>query len=354
MSKTSSILMWVAAVLFAGVYFFPLWTIDLKAPQYPDGLGINIWVSKITGRQPHDLQNINGLNHYIGMRSIEPDEIPELKYMKYVTAALILFAAAVAFFRRRWLLVAFVVVAIGLSAVGMYDFWQWEYNYGHALDPAAAIKVPGMSYQPPLFGTKQLLNFTTTAWPGIGGWAAMLAVALSVIALLKSFCRLGRRRGRGAKAAGAAVIAAFAVLVALAPGCARGPQPIEYGADACGFCRMTISDARYGAEAVTKKGRVYKYDSVECLASALAGEGEYSATDVEGVYVTDFLRPNTLIDAATAVFLQSDKLPSPMGLNLTAFVSKDDAANLQKERGGSVMDWDAASAFVAEHKDWGH
>ena len=63
MSKTSSILMWVAAVLFAGVYFFPLWTIDLRAPQYPDGLGINIWVSKITGRQPHDLTHCvqNGL-----------------------------------------------------------------------------------------------------------------------------------------------------------------------------------------------------------------------------------------------------------------------------------------------------
>lgn len=351
MSKSSSMLMWVAAVLFAGVYFFPLWTIDLKAPQYPDGLGINIWISKITGRQPHDLQNINGLNHYIGMKSIEPDQIPELKYMKFVTAALILFAAAVALLRRRWLLAAFVVVAIVLSAVGMYDFWQWEYDYGHDLNPAAAIKVPGMSYQPPLFGTKQLLNFTTTAWPGIGGWAAILAVALSVVALFMSFWPRGRRRG--AKAAGRAVAAAFAIFFTLAPGCARGPQPIEYGADACGFCRMTISDARYGSEVVTNKGRAYKYDSVECLASALAGESEFSGTDVKSVYVTDFLRPNTLIDAAAAVYLQSDKLPSPMGLNLTAFASESDAVNIQKERGGSVMDWDRANLYVAGRRDRG-
>ncbi len=351
MSKSSSMLMWAAAVLFAGVYFFPLWTIDLKAPQYPDGLGINIWISKITGRQKHDLQNINGLNHYIGMKSIEPDEIPELKYMKFVTAALILFAAAVALLRRRWLLAVFVVVAIVLSAVGMYDFWQWEYDYGHDLNPAAAIKVPGMSYQPPLFGTKQLLNFTTTAWPGIGGWTAMLAVALSCVALLMSFWP--RRRRRGSKAPAGVVAAVMVSIVTLASGCARGPQPIEYGADACGFCRMTISDARYGSEVVTKKGRVYKYDSIECLASALVAESEFSGTDVEGVYVTDFLNPNTLIDAATAVYLQSDGLPSPMGLNLTAFASSDGAANLQKERGGSVMDWKAANAFVAERKDWG-
>ncbi len=352
MSKSSSMLMWVAAVLFAGVYFFPLWTIDLKAPQYPNGLGINIWVSKITGRQKHDLQNINGLNHYIGMRSIEPDEIPELKYMKFVAAALILFAAVVALLRRRWLLATFVVVVVVLSAVGMYDFWKWEYEYGHNLDPAAAIKVPGMSYQPPMFGAKQLLNFTATAWPGIGGWGAMLAVVLSVIALFMSFMPRGRRRD--AKASVGAVAAVMVSLVTLASGCSRGPQPIEYGADACGFCRMTISDARYGAEVVTEKGRVYKYDSVECLASALLAESDFSGADVEGVYVTDFLNPNTLIDAAAAVYLQSNKLPSPMGLNLTAFVSKDAAANLLKERGGSIMDWKAANAFVAERKDWGH
>ena len=69
--------MWAAAILLVVVYFFPLWRISLQAPQYPDGLGIDIWIYKITGRSPHDLQNINGLNHYIGMRAIEPDSIPD-------------------------------------------------------------------------------------------------------------------------------------------------------------------------------------------------------------------------------------------------------------------------------------
>jgi copper chaperone NosL len=229
-------MMWFAAVFLIGVYIFPLWTIDLKAPQYPDGLGIYIWVSKITGRKPHDLQNINGLNHYIGMKAIEPDQIPELKYMKYVSALLILFAGAVALARRRWLLAAFVFVAIGLAAVGMYDFWKWEYDYGHDLDPSAAIKVPGMSYQPPMFGTKQLLNFTTTAWPGIGGWLAMVAVGLSVLALVKELFLRGGNRSGGAKAA---VFAAAAIALPLM-GCSKGPKPIEYGTDGCNFCRMTI------------------------------------------------------------------------------------------------------------------
>ena len=62
----------------------------------------------------------------------------------------------------------------------MYDFYKWEYDYGHDLDPTAAIKIPGMSYQPPLIGTKQLLNFTATSWPASGGWLAIVAVTLGV------------------------------------------------------------------------------------------------------------------------------------------------------------------------------
>jgi len=69
----------VAALMLILTFFFPLWTIDLNAPQYPEGLGIRIWLDQISGMKPNDLQSINGLNHYIGMKVIDPESIPELK-----------------------------------------------------------------------------------------------------------------------------------------------------------------------------------------------------------------------------------------------------------------------------------
>jgi len=352
MSKSSAVLMYVAAVLFAAVYVFPLWEIDLKAPQYPQGLGLHIWVDKITGRAPYDLQNINGLNHYIGMKAIEPDAIPELKYMKYIAGLLIALAAAAALSRKRWVLAVFVIVALVLSAAGLYDFWKWEYEYGHELDPDAAIKVPGMSYQPPLFGSKQLLNFRTTAWPHLGGVAAILAVAIGVVVLL---VELTRNRFRSRKAgveihrslpAVAVPLVLLTAVIALAPGCGQKAQPIEYGSDECAFCRMTITDSRYGTEIVTRKSRVYKYDSIECMVRAITSERDFPAADAARSYVTDFDRPGELIDAETASYLRSEELPSPMGMNLTAFARRDAAERQQAERGGDVFDWAGLREYV--------
>ena len=78
-------------------------------------------------------------------------------------------------------LVAFIIFGI----VAMVDFWIWEYNYGHDLDPNAAIKVPGMAYQPPLIGFKQLLNFGAYSIPDIGGWLFIGAGVLMVAAFFK-------------------------------------------------------------------------------------------------------------------------------------------------------------------------
>jgi copper chaperone NosL len=127
----------------------PLWEVRLGAPQYPEGLGLRIHAHTVTGIKEHDLDNINGLNHYIGMKPITPEAIPELRYMPWLIGWLIAFAL--------------------LGAVGLWDFWRWEYDYGHNLDmEKAIIIVPDMTYQPPLIGSKQLLNFTATAWPGLG------------------------------------------------------------------------------------------------------------------------------------------------------------------------------------------
>ena len=73
MKRSSRLAVAGASLLLLAVYVLPLWRIKLIAPQYPEGLGLQIWVNQITGFKPGDLNNINGLNHYIGMRAIEPD-----------------------------------------------------------------------------------------------------------------------------------------------------------------------------------------------------------------------------------------------------------------------------------------
>jgi copper chaperone NosL len=173
-----------AALSLLIAYLTPLWHIGLKAPQYPEGLGMYIWVSRITGEKPQDLNSINGLNHYIGMKPIEPESIPELRYMPIALAALVVTGVAVALIGRRKLLYAWIAVFGAGAIAGLADFWKWGYDYGHHLNPRAAIQVPGMTYQPPLVGSKQLLNFQATSWPALGGWvligALLLAIGLAV------------------------------------------------------------------------------------------------------------------------------------------------------------------------------
>ena len=180
-----------AALLLGGAYLAPLWHIGLDAPQYPEGLGMLIWIGAITGQKPHDLQNINGLNHYIGMKAIVPDAIPELSMMPSIVAALIVLGLAGAAAGRRWLLYGWTVTLATVAAAGLADFWYWGYDYGHTLDPTAAIRIPGFSYQPPILGTKQLLNFTAHSWPAAGGWA--IAAGLAIAA---GICVIEFRRGR--------------------------------------------------------------------------------------------------------------------------------------------------------------
>jgi len=80
--------MLAAAVFLLLIFVFPLWKITLLAPQYPEGLGMFIWINKIVGEGPSTLQNINIMNHYIGMKAIEPDAIPEFSFMPYIVLAL--------------------------------------------------------------------------------------------------------------------------------------------------------------------------------------------------------------------------------------------------------------------------
>jgi hypothetical protein len=180
MRVVNRVVMAVAALLLGLGLVRPLWHIGLIAPQYPEGIGLYLWAGQITGQKPNDLQSINGLNHYIGMKPIVPESIPELRFMPEVLGGMMVLGllAAVAGRRRGLFLWAGLLVVFALAALA--DFWRWGYQYGHELDPTAAIKIPGLSYQPPLIGSKQLLNFFATSWPALGGWAIMVSVFLGV------------------------------------------------------------------------------------------------------------------------------------------------------------------------------
>ncbi|OYV72148.1 MAG: hypothetical protein B7Z72_05420 [Gemmatimonadetes bacterium 21-71-4] len=171
MSSKARILTAIAAVLLIAVYLVPL--------------GMKISVHSVTGVQEYDLQNINELNHYIGMKVIDPSTIPVLRVMPWVVGGLIAAGLLVALVGRRRLLYAWMAAFFAFGAAGMAEFWWWEYDYGHHLDEAnAIIKIPGMSYQPPLIGSKQLLNFTAVSVPDWGAWIVGAAFALGVIAIV--------------------------------------------------------------------------------------------------------------------------------------------------------------------------
>jgi hypothetical protein len=168
-----------------GALATPLWRVQLFAPQYPEGLGMEIHAGTVRGATENDLRSINSLNHYIGMKKIDPDDIEELRVIPWLIGGLAAAGCLVAVVGRRRPVIAWLVCLVLLGAGGMLDFYKWGYSYGHDLDAEhAIIKVPGMTYQPPLIGTKQLLNFTASSWPDIGSAFVGAAFVLGVVALV--------------------------------------------------------------------------------------------------------------------------------------------------------------------------
>jgi copper chaperone NosL len=172
----SRIIIAVSALLMISAYFVPLWQILMWAPQYPEGLAMKIWINNITG----DVKIISALNHYIGMRHIEVSMFPEFQYMIYIVAFLIAVGLLTSIINRRFMLYIFATLIVASGIAALVDFYLWGYDYGHNLDPTAAIVVPGMVYQPPVIGTKQLLNFTAFSGPDIGGWIFLICGILII------------------------------------------------------------------------------------------------------------------------------------------------------------------------------
>lgn len=179
----SKLLLVLSALFLLASLFVPIWRIELDAPQYPEGLVLQIFANKLGG----NVEIINGLNHYIGMKTLHAEDFIEFSLLPYLVSGfslLILLSAIIA--KKK--LVAFSFFSFALfGIIAMVDFWRWEYNYGHNLDPNAAIIVPGMAYQPPLIGFKQLLNFGAFSVPDIGGWLFIAGGLVLLIVLLLEY-----------------------------------------------------------------------------------------------------------------------------------------------------------------------
>ncbi len=163
--------------------FVPLWRIELDAPQYPEGLLLLIYPSKLGG----DVDIINGLNHYIGMETLHAENFIEFTVLQYIIGGYALLMLLVLFTKKKLYYYGYTALFVLFGIIAMIDFWRWEYNYGHNLDPNAAIKVQDMTYQPPLIGYKQLLNFGAYSIPDIGGWIFIAVACLLLIGCIKEF-----------------------------------------------------------------------------------------------------------------------------------------------------------------------
>jgi copper chaperone NosL len=315
----------IAGLALAVSIFVPIWRIDLDAPQYPEGLRLLIFADRLGG----NVDIINGLNHYIGMKTLHADEFIEFTILPYIIGFYALFSIITAFSGKRKILYILFILFVLFGIVAMVDFWRWEYDYGHNLDPTAAIIVPGMAYQPPLIGFKQLLNFGAYSIPAAGGWLFIGSGVLMLLCVLREK-NVFRLPGRKDVKHAATIVTACVLTACVQP----DPEPIKLNADNCDYCRMTISNGHFAAELVTQKGRIYKFDDYACMQNYVS-ENEKAAGG--RTFISDFINPGTLIETKAATFIEGENVNSPMGGNMAAFSDKDSAIAYVRKFGAELL-----------------
>ncbi len=177
-------------------FWQPLWKISMEAPQYPQGLSMEIYPHTIEGgHDGSDIHEINILNHYIGMRKIDRAELSDLDWLPFALGGLVLFTLRVAAIGNVRSLVDLMVLTLYFCVFAMARFVYKLYSYGHNLDPDAPVKVPG--FTPALFGTKQIANFRTHSFPQLGA-VFIVVFAAGIVAVVLWHLVAGRRAARTA------------------------------------------------------------------------------------------------------------------------------------------------------------
>ena len=155
----------IAALVLMPVYFLPVlpvWQMRMWAPQYREGLTLTIYSNTIRG----DIQKINTLNHYVGMKAITPDDFREFTYMPQLLSLFGVMALLAVAFNRRWIAVLGWLAFTAFAVYMFRDYAMWLWRYGHELDPRAAIKLP--TFMPPIIGYSRMANFKVLSLPGLG------------------------------------------------------------------------------------------------------------------------------------------------------------------------------------------
>ncbi len=330
LNTSSRVILFCCAILLVLVLYVPMWRIELNAPQYPEGLGLSIYANKLGG----DVAIINGLNHYIGMKTLHEKDFIEFIALPYCILFFSIFAMLAALIARKKLLYTLLLFFILFGIIAMADFWHWEYNYGHDLNPDAAIKVPGMSYQPPLIGYKQLLNFGAYSIPDIGGWI-FIFVGIALLGLsiwaFKNYSTVTPFKKTINKN-----VLSWMFLITYLFSCNPIPSEIKIGKDACFYCKMTVSDNRFGVVLVNEKGKKYIFDDTQCFTSFLH-KLENRNIKIGAIYFTNFVGSHLLVNANDASIVTSAKLHGPMNGTFAAFTVKDSALNYISINAGRIV-----------------
>lgn len=181
-SPAGRVLLVLAAAGLAAAVFLPVWRITLVAPQYQEGLRLHIYAYKLAaGNHGHDLNEINGLNHYIGMKPIEAADFIEMRWVPFalgVFALLALRSAAIGINRG---IVDLLVLYLYFTAFSLGSFYYRLYTYGHQLDPKAPVRIE--PFTPVLLGQQQIANFQQSSYPDTGTIFLALFPLLIVAAL---------------------------------------------------------------------------------------------------------------------------------------------------------------------------
>lgn len=320
---------WLRLLILAGsmllitTIFLPIWQIQLTAPQYPEGLVLFINANGLSG----NVDVVNGLNHYIGMKTLHSSDFIEFKLLPFLIGFFVVTGIIAAIINQKKWYYLFIGLFVLFAIVSFIDFYRWEYNYGHNLDENAAIQVPGMFYQPPLIGYKQLLNFGAYSIPDVGGWMFIIAGLLFVSAYILLLQPKWLFKKRASLAIALFVIIFF-------QSCAKGPVPIKYGKEACTFCKMNIVDKKFAAEWVSEKGKVERFDDLKCLLSYTKNNHQAGVA-----YINDFGGASELIPAHQLFFVESNVIKAPMGGEVAAFKNQAVAKDFADLNNGKQLVW---------------
>jgi copper chaperone NosL len=267
------------------------------------------------------------------MATLHTENFIEFSVMKYIFGFFVFLFLVAALIGYKKFTYALFSVFLLFGILAMADFYRWNYNYGHHLDPNAAIKVPGMSYQPPLIGYKQLLNFGAYSIPDSGGILFIISgVLLLLVVLLERnvFARWMKRKST------ALMILLGLGLLSFSSCGAHGPKAIKLHTDTCAYCKMTISNLQFATQLTTTKGRNYLFDDLSCM---VAYQQEHDQVAYDHFYVADFCHPGDFIDIDNAFLLQSDSLRSPMAGNMAGFAVGDSMQFYKSRYGAREVSW---------------